>query len=264
MNKFSKILESVVLDSEIVESIGKLDSFKFITYTLGMRKIVEKYLEPYFTEVNFNNEKKYQLPLSLLYSTGNFPEIKKYGSGYWSHKLKISLVIVNGNWHPINKLNTNSFDQAEIVVELVKREGLIEDLKNVSKNQNELKNWLISFFNNNDILSLIKKHKLKLSGFIKYNRKLSEIGDKAETEVASHLESKGYNVLYRGGDGDPIDMAFGCDLIVSKDDKVFTVQIKRTRKQCMKAASSGYKSIDLFYWSDGKNIGSIDKPQKLF
>lgn len=258
MNKFSLIQESVVLDKNLILKIGELDYYRFLPYTLKLRQVVEKILQPFSTEVNFNNDRKYQKPLNLLYSTGKYPEIKKYDTKFWSHKLKMNLVLIGGNWHPVNKLNTNSFDQAELLCDLITKEGLIDDIKKTYENESDMKSWLIKFCSENDIESLIKKHNLILQDYTKYNRLLSEYGDKAESEVASYLENDGYSILYRGGDGDPTDMVFGVDLIISKSDIIQTVQVKRTKSQALKASQNkNYSRIDLFFYSQSGNIGSI-------
>jgi len=258
MNKFSKIIESVVYDSDLVKLIGGLDDFKFVTYNLGMRDVIDEYLLPYKQEINFNNDPKYQQPLSILYASGKYPEIANYSGKYWSRKLILSLIFVKGNWHPVNKLNTNSFDQAEIIVELVKKEGLIENLIQSSSDINNLKNWLIDFCKTNDILQLIKKHNLKLAGFVKNNRALSERGENAEAEVCEYLINNGYKILYTGGDGDPIDMSFGIDIIAEKAGIISTIQVKRSQSQAINASNEKrYNRIDLFFYSDNGTTGYI-------
>jgi hypothetical protein len=104
----------------------------------------------------------------------------------------------------------------------------------------------------------MKQFGLKLSNYTTHNRTNSSIGEKAESEVADYLENQGYEVLYRGGDGDPIDMAYGCDIIISKDNKIETVQVKTKEISAIEASKkSNYSSIDLFYWSDNGNVGRV-------
>jgi hypothetical protein len=53
-------------------------------------------------------------------------------------------------------------------------------------------------------------------------------------------------------------MAYGCDLIISKDDKIETVQVKTKEISAIEASKkSNYSSIDLFYWSDNGNVGRV-------
>jgi len=260
MKKFSRILESFVSDRSVIDSIGYLGNY--LIYGLGMRDIVTNYLKPYSKFYDFNNTHQY--PLSLLYQTGKFSDIKLLGDKYYTNNLIIEQVRVNGKWHPVNKLNTNSLDQAVVLFDLFKVTGVLEEVKQNLYPQTKLKSWLSKFFKENDVLGLIIENGIKLSKYTTYNRKFSEIGDKAESDVASHLESKGYEILYRGGDGDPIDMKYGIDLIVSKDDKILLVQVKSKEKNAIKASTnSQYRFIDLFFWSDG-GVGSVGDQTSLF
>jgi hypothetical protein len=134
----------------------------------------------------------------------------------------------------------------------------LDEVKNIVGNKRALKIYLRDFFNQNDIPSLMKQFGLKLSNYTTHNRTNSSIGEKAESEVADYLENQGYEVLYRGGDGDPIDMAYGCDIIISKDNKIETVQVKTKEISAIEASKkSNYSSIDLFYWSDNGNVGRV-------
>lgn len=258
MKKFSIILESVVSDSEVLKSIAHL--WNFLVYDLGMRDIIENMLEPYSETINFNSLPEYQLPLSLLYQTGKFPDIRLYSSGkYWSPKInQINQVRVKGIWHPVNKLNTNPFDQAELLVDIFRNLGNLDEVRLLVKNRHLLKNFLIKFFSENSIPDLMKQFGLKLSNYTSHNRINSAVGEQAESEVCDYLESKGYQVLYRGGDGDPIDMSYGCDIIVSKNGKIETVQVKTKQISAEEASKkSNYSQIDLFYWSDNGNVGCV-------
>ena len=114
-----------------------------------------------------------------------------------------------------------------------------------------------------NIGDLLKIYGLKLSNYVSHNRENSAVGEKAETEVAEYLSEKGYKILYSGGDGDPIDMSYGCDLIVAKpgdenETRPLTIQVKLKELSAVKASKkSNYSSIDLFYWSDGGNVGCV-------
>ena len=65
-------------------------------------------------------------------------------------------VRIGGEWHPVNKLNTNHFDQADVIVDLFRITGDLENVRDICNDQEELKKYLIDFFNNNDVLNLIK------------------------------------------------------------------------------------------------------------
>ena len=146
MKKFSKIMESVVPDSDVVKSIALL--WDFLIYDIGMRKIIEDLLKPYSQEYNFNLYDKYQYPLSLLYKTGKFTDIRLYDNGrYWSTKIKLYQIRVKDVWHPVNKLNTNPFDQAELLVDIFRNMGILEEVKNLISNKKELGIYIKNFVN---------------------------------------------------------------------------------------------------------------------
>jgi hypothetical protein len=57
----------------------------------------------------------------------------------------------------------------------------------------------------------------------------SKIGEDNENKIKSKLEKNGFEILYQGGDGDFIDMIFGADLIISREDYgILLVQVKTT------------------------------------
>jgi hypothetical protein len=54
-----------------------------------------------------------------------------------------------------------------------------------------------------------------------------EIGDEMGTKVINDLTNLGHKILYRGGDGDFIDMKFSVDLIIKTPSGVIkTIQVK--------------------------------------
>jgi hypothetical protein len=269
MKKFSAIVESTTHGENLVKLIGELDNFRFVTYTLGMKDVIDTYLNPHEEIINFNSDKKYQEPLSWLHSTGKYPEILEYKSSsgtstFWSKKLITRSVLSKGKWHPINKLNTNSFDQAELLLDLIKAEGHLESIITASRNISFLKSLLIEFVSNNDILGLIKKHGFRLSNYLNHIKKLSKLGEISEATISKLLEDKNYQI-HKGGDGDPIDMTFGIDIIAKKGDDIFTIQVKRTLSQAMIASKqSRYRRIDYFYYANKGNVGFISKLPALF
>ena len=249
MKKYSElILESVLTKSSFVYKLGM--SREFITYKCGMFNAINKLVADYSTLKNFNPE--YQKGLSLLYQTGKYSDIKNNGGVYSSYKLNnLSRVLDSvGKWHPVNKLNTNSFDQAELLYDLYNSIGVYEEVGNI-QDENGLKTWVMNFNNSNDLYTLIKNN-LDFKNYTNWNRKNSLNGELAEDKVRLMLESKGCQTLYQGGDGDFIDMVYGVDLIVSKNEKIYTVQIKNKEDGAKKAidksisGQNAYSNIDWF------------------
>ena len=102
-------------------------------------------------------------------------------------------------------------------------------------------------FKSKDIYSLIKNNIPDIKKYIGRNRFFSEIGEKAENKVAELFKGKGAEILYQGGDGDFIDMIYGADLIVGKDDKIYLAQVKSSPVAAGKSLrNAGYRGIDWF------------------
>jgi hypothetical protein len=141
----------------------------------------------------------------------------------------------NNNWHPVNKLNTNYSDLSDLLTELIMR-GMNRNYEkgksiydSVLKNPNEgllsikpyLKKLIIFYFivNGNGIEDF--------KSFTKFSRNNSVIGEQSENKVIDFLKYNEFTIVYSGGNGDYIDMLFGVDLIVFRDDYGYkSVQVK--------------------------------------
>lgn len=148
-----------------------------------------------------------------------------------------------GEWHPVNKLNTNYTDVSVLLSDLLintyKEEKLSElnkNLKSIFKsimntnNSNEIKNILM---NNKDylrelLIDTYKKNPKELFVYTKSTIKNSKTGEDIENEVRTYLENEMKWIFgYQGGNGDYVDMNFSVDLIM-KDNKenVKAIQVK--------------------------------------
>jgi hypothetical protein len=244
MKKYSNlILESVLTRPSFVYKLGMTK--KFITYKCGMFNAINKLIAENSTPKNFNPE--YQEGLSILYRTGKYPDIKNSGGVYNTMKLEnvYKVLDTKGKWHPVNKLNTNYFDQSELLYDLYNKIGVYGEV-GIIQNDTQLKRWILDFSKNNNLYDLIRKN-LNFKDYTYWNRKNSLTGEIAENQVREMLVDKGCTILYQGGDGDFIDMIYGTDLIVSKNSKIYTVQVK-SKEDAAKGAldGSGYANIDWF------------------
>jgi hypothetical protein len=148
-----------------------------------------------------------------------------------------------GKWHYVNKLNTNYYDLADLLAEL-----LIRSYNNKSVVSKDIIESLVSKSTDEDTKNLLFKHKHKLPQlfndylkspqelleFTKSTRHTSEMGEKLEDEIVKRLTDIGYEVIYQGGNGDFIDMIYSIDFIIKGKDKVYTVQSKTNQKQVNK------------------------------
>jgi len=262
MKTYSRlILESTLNKNQFIHLLSSLD--KFITYKVGLFYDINRLLEINSSPKNVNN--KYQLPLYYLFKTGKYSDIIKNGDIFYTNKLSnVSCVFdENGNWHPVNKLNTNYADQSELLYDLFNKLNIYNE---IPTEPSKLKEWLIQFKTDNDLYTLIKDN-LDFKYYTNYNRKFTEIGEIAENRVKEFLIDKGCEILYQGGDGDFIDMIYGVDLIVKKDEKIYTIQVKSKEKAAKKSLEdsinqedSMYKKIDWFCTiSDSNNIKIFTK-----
>jgi len=250
----------------------KLDTLQsWLTNDLGLKDIIKERLDV-ITDFSDMNQ-KYQYPLELLSKTGTYPEILNEDGVYVHNRLKnVGLVLdTSGNWHKVNKLNTNYRDLAELLTELFIKGGVIGNLNN--KNALGIKNYLSSI--KDKLPRLLDKyfHIEDYKNFVRNIEQNSKEGKAAEDIVFTVLTNYGVKVVYQGGDGDFIDMLFGCDSIIKSGGKVYTIQIKNNENNLIDAMSDKrYRRIDYFsaptdygiilYRRDGKSY-KIDKEGKI-
>lgn len=239
-------------DSNVLcEKIKKIkDRGRKLPYGLGIRYIVDSILSPMK-----NNEAgldEYQEPLSLLSQTGKYnDDIVIVDGVYTSERLKkMSLVLdPDGTYHYVNKLNTNYRDITEMLTQLLVDGGKLDDLKDLTSE--EIYDYLFSI--KKDLKPLILKY-LKSHGLLEFTRNSinnTSQGDRCESYVEQRFNEIGIRTLYRGGNGDFIDMIYGTDLIISHKGINKTCQVKCTSKSVMSAIKNPqYSKIDYFICVD--------------
>jgi hypothetical protein len=126
----------------------------------------------------------------------------------------------NGKWHPVNKLNTNFSDLADLLTELLIRSYNSGNV--VSKN---ILQRVIGNTSDEECKKILLKHKHKFqqlfdsylvspNELLKFTKNIkvnSGYGETLENNIINRLKDIGYNLLYQGGDGDFIDMIFSVD-----------------------------------------------------
>jgi len=189
---------------------------------LGLKKIINQKLEPLKTNIPQSDIDRYAKGLKLLYATGKYDR-QEIIDTYESLKTK-KLVYVGGEWHFVNKLNTNWSDITDLIVELVIRMG---DLDRVSAEKN-LKQYLYNI--RGEISSYLDTHfndTNEYLGFVNNTQVNSGGGEEAEDIIEGFLEENGFTIEYRGGNGDFIDMIYGADIIVRHPEHdIKTIQVK--------------------------------------
>jgi len=240
---------------EVFRSLNRLGTF--IVYDLGLINDINKIISDISPAKDWNDD--YQEALELLYKTNKFRDVIKSGNRYETFKLKNKSRAVddNGDWHPINKLNTNWSDLSRLITDIFDKMGLIEEVYS-NRFTTRLKSWLLNFKSKNNFHDLIIKNigVKELHNYVSENRITSKVGESSEDFVANKIKEKGAIIEYQGGDGDWIDILFGADIIISKDSKIYLLQVKSKQTEALNAFNNPtkYKEID---WVVAPHNGGI-------
>ena len=212
----------------VCSKIGSLKGLLSRYNGLDLRTVIDKQISDLQTEIPQDLQEKFIDCAIFLESLGKITEKEK--NNFIEKKVKNGkLVYLNGEWQPINKLNTNYFDLAEILTELIYKnknnttfQAIIEDPKTTLMNmKSEIHTMIEEYFDDPKMLF----------DYTKNIQRTTQQGESAEQRVKEYLQDKGFKVEYEGGNGDLIDMAFGTDLIMSHPDfGVKTIQVKANEK----------------------------------
>jgi hypothetical protein len=222
----------------VCSKIGSLKGLLSRNDGLDLRTVIEKQISDLQTEIPQDLQDKFIDCAIFLESLGKITEKEK--NNFIEKKVKNGkLVYLNGEWQPINKLNTNYFDLAEILTELIYKnknnttfQAIINDPKTTLMNmKSEIHRMIEEYFDDPKMLF----------DYTKNIQRTTQQGESAEQRVKEHLQDKGFKVEYEGGNGDLIDMAFGTDLIMSHPDfGVKTIQVKANER----AYDQDYRYVD--------------------
>jgi hypothetical protein len=213
---------------QVCKRIASLKSWLHKDDGLGMKAIINDKLTDLKTDVPDNLKEKFIEAANLLQKLGKITERQK--NNFINNRVNgAKLIYVDGEWQPANKLNTNYSDIAELITDLLYRggdnarpfiDGIIVDPKSGLLS---LKKYLPR------LVGRYFEDSKELLGYTKNIQRSSDIGEVAENEVKSKLEEMGFVSEYTGGNGDLIDMVFGTDLIMSRDDVgTKTIQVKNS------------------------------------
>jgi hypothetical protein len=180
----------------------------------------------------------------------------------------------NGKWHYVNKLNTNYSDLADLLstyLEKAKNLGskastqIYDTISNTTDTET-MKKVLLKYKGDfkEQLFEKYLESKTDLMNFTKYSTKFSKYGDQMETDVSKAFEKIGYKLLYRGGNGNFIDMIFSVDLIMGRVKEAKTIQVKSSESDAKKFESKKNKeAVDyLVYPLDNERFQVIDLRNK--
>ena len=270
---------NIDVDIQKDEFFSKLESLKlwlFLDYGLGLRAIIDNLLEPLKTNISDEQMDKFIFGVKILKESG---KIRDWQYNYFVKDLSNKkLVHVDGKWHPVNKLNTNYSELAKLLTDLIfkskekGKKGTIKMIDHIINTNDKVKiqNYLLEFKPYlNYLFSQYLESPQDLLNYTSFIKQKSKIGDEMETKVINDLTNLGHEILYRGGDGDFIDMKFSVDLIIKTPSGVIkTIQVKSSEWQVKSFISdfnSGrHSSVDIvIYPKDGKNVAISTKTKKV-
>jgi hypothetical protein len=215
---------------------------------LGMQSMVDAETDKHKTNIPEDLKNQFIEGLRLLYKTGKYS--RNYIIQIKNMIDEARLVYKDGEWHHVNKLNTNYSDLAELLT------CYLYDTK-----REEL-NTIIDLFDKQSPRQVVSYIKSMLDGFKDYfsldelmtftrnTVKNTEVGEMAEDVVVDLLKSNGLSIDYVGGNGDFLDMKFGVDIIT--DMKLVQVKasvnsVKRIRKEIdWVAVANQYQGVGIY------------------
>jgi hypothetical protein len=215
---------------EVCKSFNSLQSWISSYKGLDLRKDIESYLNDLYTNIPQEDLDKFMKGVEFIKQTGKYSdaEIEKNVDRIKNSKL----IYIDGQWHYVNKLNTNYSDSSELLTTIIEKMGKMDEVYNwliKDPNPERVKNFLLKSIKPNisKFLNTFFKDKLEILKFTRNTQYNTEIGEAAESNIESILEKNGFNILYRGGNGDLVDMIFGADIIAERFDKgIVLIQVK--------------------------------------
>jgi len=137
----------------VCSKIGSLKGFLSRSNGLDLKTVIEKQISDLETEIPKDLQKKFIDGAIFLESLGKITEDKK-NDFIENNVINNKLVYLNGEWQPINKLNTNYYDLAELLTELIYKnknnttfQAIIKDPKTtLMRMKSELKKMIEDYF----------------------------------------------------------------------------------------------------------------------
>jgi len=230
MKSFSEINSQEKMElSNRIKTLGK-----WLYLDLGLKDTIREifYENGWSTKINSDEISKFMVGLESIKKTSMSKDYIDYTIRTKTNGVSNLRLVKDGdgNWHPVNKLNTNHSDLSDMLSELIMRARIINPDKAESFYQDCLRDPKSTLLKIRGSLKPLLKKYFTLEDFKKFTRnsiRQSKIGEESENKIRNILEKSGFKIEYSGGDGDFIDMLFGVDMVIWREDFGFkTVQIK--------------------------------------
>ena len=114
----------------VCKKIGSLKSLLSKYNGLDLRNVIDEKIKSLESEIPQKLKNKFINGVNLLESLGKITKEQK--EKFIEDKVENNkLVYMNGKWQPINKLNTNYFDLAELITELIYKQKNYNTIQNI-------------------------------------------------------------------------------------------------------------------------------------
>lgn len=215
---------------------------KPLRMNLNYKDTMRTVLNNFYKNLNLNPD--YQYPLSLLFKTRKYP-IEQRQDGYYSELLSsVPLVLTDDEKYDyLSKLDTNKYATSDLLTDFIVMTRRYNDFMAAEDKLQYLDSIKDDFIKEFDICF----DRNSLQKYLGTIVETSKIGSEIENRLINVLKEGGVKILYQGGDGDPIDIKFGVDLIISVQGFILTVQVKPNYKNLMEALKNKYyRRINIF------------------
>lgn len=234
-NVFDNIVHKYKAD-DLKDKILKEKEWLYDDKGLGLMRIFQKIIKQKGSKLSIKQLENFNKGIELLRKT-NYPDIDGTINYFFKNGVENEIFVLNenGDWSYINKVDTNYSQQTEILIYLL--QIMIDSKNNYYSNlgnkiyeniNNDVRKGLLFLKEKVDLLDLLSR--INLNNFTDEIKSSSRWGEIAEEKISEYLISKGFKILYHGGNGDLIDMKFGCDMILYKEgyghNGYITLQVK--------------------------------------
>lgn len=134
----------------------------------------------------------------------------------------------NNEWMQINKLNSNKYDSIEFISDVLidspifNIDIMIEKISN--KDHGYVKNSIKKLVTNKK--NIFNTYLINPDKYLTYSTINSIDGGRVEDMVDKNYSNLYWEIYFRGGDGNPIDMLLGIDMIINKGELYKIIQVK--------------------------------------
>ena len=278
--QFQELIDNGLIPTpkKVFDVLKTLSGWTYYNSGLGMEKTIDTILEPKKSKISNKEIEDNIKGAKILLDNEKITDASynKFVEDLDKQKLVYD---ENGNWMPVNKLNTNYVDLAELL-----RDFLFESFRQGGLASKQILETINNTTNLDEIKDVLKSHKdiflkkLKqrysespeeLYDYVKFSIEASKKGERLENEVKDKIISKyGAQLLYQGGNGNYVDMIYSVDLIMKvKNGNVYAIQVKSNEGQVNTFIKNTNKNqaVDLVVWPGNGgtfNLRKVKPPHK--